>query len=231
MNPAAPRSLAHLAITSLNCEGSGGGGVGPAPIYKYTTGFIVLSSILTTKLITALSLFVGLFQGSCYDRGMESWRNRIVGTGEVDPEDLLANPLNWRIHPQSQQEALETVIDEVGWVSGIIVNERTGFVIDGHLRIALALRREEKLVPVQYVDLDEREERLVLATLDPIGTMAGTDMEQLERLLGGFQDEADEIRKLVAKVAEGKGVPIRTELPPSEVCECAECGNRHRRDL
>jgi len=27
------------------------------------------------------------------------WRNRIVGTGEEAPDQLLANPQNWRTHP------------------------------------------------------------------------------------------------------------------------------------
>ena len=61
-----------------------------------------------------------------------NFRNRIVGYEEVDPEQLLANPRNWRIHPQNQQEALEGVLEEVGWIDDIIVNQQTGFVVDGH---------------------------------------------------------------------------------------------------
>src|SRR6266704_2927845 len=37
---------------------------------------------------------------------LPKWRNRIVGHGEEDPEQLLANPKNWRIHPKNQQDAL-----------------------------------------------------------------------------------------------------------------------------
>jgi type V secretory pathway adhesin AidA len=37
---------------------------------------------------------------------MAEWRNRIVGSGTEDPEKLLANPKNWRIHPKAQREAL-----------------------------------------------------------------------------------------------------------------------------
>jgi len=33
-------------------------------------------------------------------------RNRITGTGEEAPDQLLANPANWRIHPKAQQDAL-----------------------------------------------------------------------------------------------------------------------------
>ena len=58
-----------------------------------------------------------------------------------------------------------------------------GFVVDGHARVALALSRGEATVPVLYVDLEPDEEALVLATLDPIGAMAGRDEEKLRALL------------------------------------------------
>lgn len=59
-----------------------------------------------------------------------AWRNRIVGEGMEDADQLLANPRNWRIHPKAQQDALEGVLREVGWVQRVIVNQRTGFVVD-----------------------------------------------------------------------------------------------------
>ena len=66
------------------------------------------------------------------------WRNRIVGTGSEPPERLVANPLNWRIHPPRQHAALAGALASVGWVQQVVVNRRTGFVVDGHLRVALA---------------------------------------------------------------------------------------------
>ncbi len=109
------------------------------------------------------------------DTTTESWRNRIIGSGEENPESLLANPGNWRIHPRAQQDALSGVLSEVGWVANIIVNRQTGHVIDGHLRVSLALRRHEPTVPVTYVDLTPDEEALVLATFDPISAMAAAN--------------------------------------------------------
>jgi hypothetical protein len=111
-----------------------------------------------------------------------AWRNRIVGQGTEAPEQLLANPRNWRVHGKTQQAALNGVLDEVGWVQQILVNQRTGHVVDGHLRVTLALRRNEPTVPVIYVDLTEQEEALVLATLDPIGALAGTTIVAAEQL-------------------------------------------------
>jgi DNA modification methylase len=112
-----------------------------------------------------------------------AWRNRITGSGEEAPDQLLANPANWRIHPKAQQDALAGALDAVGWVQQVLVNRRSGFVVDGHARVALALTRGEATVPVLYVDLNVDEEALVLATLDPIGAMAGRDDEKLRALL------------------------------------------------
>jgi len=103
---------------------------------------------------------------------MAEWKNRIIGNGEEAPDQLLANPHNWRIHPKFQQDALAAVLDEVGWVQEVIVNCTTGHLIDGHLRVQLAMRRDEPTIPVKYVELSEEEEALVLLTLDPISALA-----------------------------------------------------------
>jgi len=122
-----------------------------------------------------------------------AWANRIVGHGEEAPEGLLANPANWRLHPKAQQDALAGVLSEVGWVQDIIVNRRTDHVIDGHLRVSLALREAARSVPVVYVDLDPAQEALILATLDPLAAMATTDEAKLAALLADITlpDEAE----------------------------------------
>ena len=127
---------------------------------------------------------------------MTSWRNRIVGHGEEDAEKLLANPRNWRIHPKHQQDALSGVLDEVGWVQSVIVNRQTGFVVDGHLRVAMAISKGEK-VPVVYVDLDPAEEALVLATLDPLSGLSVPDYEQLESLIDGISVGTEAVATLL----------------------------------
>jgi hypothetical protein len=42
-------------------------------------------------------------------------RLRQMGIAKVAPDESLANPHNWRIHPQYQQDALRGILDEVGW--------------------------------------------------------------------------------------------------------------------
>lgn len=116
-------------------------------------------------------------------RPLGTWRNRILGSGEEAPDQLAANPRNWRTHPAAQRKAVRGSLDTVGWVQQVIINRRTGNVVDGHARIEEALSRNEPSVPVLYVDLSPEEEALVLATLDPIAAMAQADDERLRALL------------------------------------------------
>lgn len=134
-----------------------------------------------------------------------SWQNRIIGTGKEDPTALMANPANWRTHPKFQQDALANILDKVGWVQQVIVNKRTGHLIDGHLRTSLAVQRKESEIPVTYVDLDEAEEALILATLDPLAALAETDTEQLQALLAKIdtvEEQSSEIQQLLTKLVE-----------------------------
>ena len=134
------------------------------------------------------------------------WRNRIVRYADVPPADLLANPANWRVHPKHQQDALKGVIDEVGYVDPVLVQDGTDLVIDGHLRVALALRDDVSAIPVQYVDLNDAEAALVLATFDPITALATADKEHLDALLREVSTGEAAVQALLADLAEREGI-------------------------
>ncbi|WP_419832008.1 DNA modification methylase [Endozoicomonas atrinae] len=135
---------------------------------------------------------------------MSKWQDRIVGQGKENPEQLLANPQNWRIHPKSQQDALKGALDEIGWIQQVIVNQRTGHLVDGHLRVELSMREGETEVPVIYVDLSEAEEKLALATIDPLSAMAETDQSILDSLLEGLEVQSDDLNGLLESLASGE---------------------------
>lgn len=118
--------------------------------------------------------------------------SRIVGHGEEAPDQLLANPLNFRRHPGEQLDALRGSMRSLGWIKTVIVNQRTGHVLDGHARIEEALRQELATVPVTYVDLSEEEERVALAALDPITGLAIQDDDALAALLASIGSDVDE---------------------------------------
>ena len=125
------------------------------------------------------------------------WRNRIVDQGEQDPTQLLAHPLNFRRHPAAQRDALRGSLSEVGWVQQVIVNRGTGHVVDGHARIEEAISAGAPTVPVLYVELSPEEEKLVLATLDPIGAMAERDDQRLAELLAELNVDDEGLQALL----------------------------------
>jgi len=116
------------------------------------------------------------------------WANRIVSHGEEAPDRLIANDSNWRTHTTTQRRALSSVLNEVGLVQSVVVNTTTGRLVDGHLRVELAKAQGQPTIPVVYVELSEEEERIILATLDPIGAMATADRERLTELLQGIDN-------------------------------------------
>ena len=142
-----------------------------------------------------------------------AWRNRIVGHDRKPASWFLLNPDNWKIHPLLQAEALDDLLSKVGWVGEVVVNKRTSekwteaqrnkpTLVDGHLRVQQALRRGKVLrVPLVYVDLEPDEERLVLVTMDPIGTMAQTDDEKLGELLAGMAGGEDPINQMLGDLS------------------------------
>jgi DNA modification methylase len=144
----------------------------------------------------------------------EQWKNRIVGITEEDPSQLLANCKNWRIHPKNQQDALNGVLNDIGFVTGVIQNDRNATILDGHLRCELAISKGQKTIPVIHVDLTEAEEAEVLATFDPISAMAAADKEKLDDLLKSIQSDDEQVMKLLEEIREENGIieaPVITE--------------------
>ncbi len=129
------------------------------------------------------------------------WRDRIVGQGHESPGDLIPNERNWRTHPKAQRQALAGVLDQVGIVSAVMVNRRTGRLVDGHLRVELAIARGEPTVPVSYVDLSPEEEAIVLASLDPLAAMAGADDEKLRALLADVSVDSEALAAMLSGIA------------------------------
>ncbi len=145
------------------------------------------------------------------------WRNRIVGHGEEPPGQLVPNERNWRRHPPSQHKALAGALSEVGWVAQVLVNRTTGHVVDGHLRVELAISRGEPTVPVVYVEMSEEEERLVLASLDPLAAMATAEKDALAALLAEIETGDAALARMLAELADQHGIPRPILGDPDEV--------------
>ena len=155
--------------------------------------------------------------GSVKEKAGPGWENKIVRYGDADPKTLNPNPNNFREHPPEQMDALKEMLDKVGWVQNVIYNIRTEHLLDGHLRVDLAIYYEEKLVPTTYVDMSEEEELLALLTLDRVASLAEINKDILGDLLksnDGFTDGEDEaITKLLNDMAKENNLDFGEPLP------------------
>jgi DNA modification methylase len=118
--------------------------------------------------------------------------------------------------------ALEGALDEVGWVADVVVNRTTGRLVDGHLRVERAIARGEQTVPVTFVELTVVEERLVLATLDPLGAMAEADIGRLTELLAAVQPSDEALRVMLADLAAANRVRAPWNADPEAIPELPE---------
>lgn len=127
-------------------------------------------------------------------------RDRIKELRRVPARQLRPNPKNWRTHPSAQQDALRGVLAEIGYAGALVARELDDGaleLIDGHLR---AETTPEMIVPVLVVDLSAEEADKLLATLDPLGAMAGVDVEALETLLADVQTDNAAVQEMLAEV-------------------------------
>lgn len=131
------------------------------------------------------------------------FRNRIVGYEEaVDVATITRNPLNWRVHSDAQKGAMTDLLGRLGYVDTCLVNRRTRRLIDGEMRLDIAEANNERHVPVLWVDLTQEEERLALATINPMSELASTDPEQLGKLLADVDREGGPLDELLRSLEE-----------------------------
>jgi hypothetical protein len=100
-------------------------------------------------------------------------------------------------------------------------------LIDGHCRVLLALRKsDEQPVPYFTVDLTPDEERIVLASYDPIGAMAVPDREKYAELVQAVESEDESILALLKACAGDTPMPAEESYPTEEpkTITCPECG-------
>ena len=149
-------------------------------------------------------------------------RNRIKELRLVSASELRPNPKNWRTHPKAQQDALRGVLAEVGIADAMIARELpdgTLMLIDGHLR---AETMPEQEVPVLVLDVNEAEADKLLATLDPLASMANSDAVKLDELLRNVDTGSEALQQMITDTAaqaglytdqwEGKGVEDVDEI-------------------
>lgn len=129
-------------------------------------------------------------------------KDRYIETIICSARELKEHPQNWRRHPESQQRAMDEIFHRIGKTTalqGTRLADGSIQIFDGHLRKDL-LKDED--VRVDIYDLTQQEVLYVLATHDPVSTMAEADQDLLDSLLSEVGkdlpgDIAGELEKLL----------------------------------
>jgi len=141
------------------------------------------------------------------------WQNRIVGHADVDPLTLKAHPKNFRTHANQQRRLMEAALDELGHVGEIVVNRNSRRILNGHLRVELAIGRAEEAVPVTWLDVSDEEELVILAFFDSIGEQAKIDADRLRANFQAITAQHDNLRTVMADWAASFQVTILPAKP------------------
>lgn len=139
-------------------------------------------------------------------------RDRIKEFRRVPAADLKANPRNWRKHPAAQSQALQGILNEVGYADALLARDTPdGLVlIDGHLR---AETTPDAVVPVLVLDVDEDEANKLLAVLDPLAAMAKTDVARFNEL----RQQIDVGNDALQQMLDGLGGPLQATSEEDDV--------------
>jgi len=139
----------------------------------------------------------------------------------MDPKELNPNPLNWRKHPRAQKQVLSAVLEDVGWAGVALYNEKTGNLIDGHARREWAIERG-CLMPVLVGEWNEDEERKILATLDPIASLAKQSDDIYRQLLETVQTEQEDLSQWLKEQISKIKIPTAAKEDPGPKVEKAD---------
>ena len=128
-------------------------------------------------------------------------KDRIKELRRVKGSALRANEKNWRRHPQWQKDGMQALLENIGYAGALVAYEKDDelVLIDGHLRQEMTPDEE---VPVLILDVTEDEADVLLATFDPISSMATEDGKALSALLSTVRTQDDALGTLLEDVRE-----------------------------
>ena len=144
--------------------------------------------------------------GEQVSKPQTSWECKVLGWDMVAPDQLTANPGNYRRHPAAQRRALRGSLNELGIIAPVIWNVTTGRLLDGHARVDEYLEAGVVEVPRILVEVPADKESLALLSLDPIAAMAEADKDALDSLLREVNTSDDGLQDMLAGLAKDAGL-------------------------
>lgn len=141
-------------------------------------------------------------------------RDRIRELRRVPARSLVPHPKNWRTHPDRQRDALKGILAEIGYADALLARELPDGslqLIDGHLRAETTPDRE---VPVLVLDLDEAEAEKLLALLDPLASLAGTNRDLLADIVSHLETKSETVQKMLDEMLSRPEIDLPFTEPP-----------------
>jgi DNA modification methylase len=125
----------------------------------------------------------------------------------VDPSTLTPNQMNWRIHTDEQRVLVGDSIDDpgIGWAGVCLYNQRTGKLLDGHLRRDHAFNSRLP-VPVLVGNWSPEKEAAIMVLLDQSTGMARADTSKLLALFQKAAPPTERSLDILKRLTERQGV-------------------------
>ena len=112
----------------------------------------------------------------------------------VDPTTLKINPENPNVHSDEQLRLLAKNISVNGWRHPIVVSLRSNMVVVGHARLACAIAKGWKHVPVDYQEFESEAVELAFLSADnELGKKADVDAAVMKSLLKKIETSISDI--------------------------------------
>ena len=128
----------------------------------------------------------------------------LVNVGVV--QNVVANSNTMTFTPVDADETGDDIVDFVRTDTEPPTLEHVRIsmphMVDGHLRLKMALEHNQSSLPVTFNDLTEEEENLILATLDPLASLAKIDSSKLRDLHEVLQVEGEALQTMLADLAD-----------------------------
>ena len=120
----------------------------------------------------------------------------------VSPDELKPHPGNPNSHSEEQIRILKKIVSHHGWRWGVIVSNRSGYIVAGHARV-LAAKRLKTMVPVTHQDFSTEADEVAfmladnriqeLSTMDMASVNAGlialdSEMGVMDIEISGYTD-------------------------------------------
>ena len=131
---------------------------------------------------------------------MNNIKSRIIEHVKVRAGDLVPHELNPRVHSDTQREALQALMEEIGFARSVLAYRLPDGrlkLIDGHLRQSMD---PDLVLDVEVLDVNDEEARKLLLSIDPLAQLADYDDTCLEELRNITQSSSNTLNALWANL-------------------------------